>query len=138
MSGRHPQADTPWPDIPPLGQTHPSPGQMTPPTPGRNPPPSADPLDLSPPAQDTPPPSACWDTHPLPSACWDTTPPPGGHCSRWYTSYWNAFLLLDNYCPQTKLREGKVMFSQMFVILFRRRGSHVTLPMMHWDVGTLP
>ena len=28
---------------------------------------------------------------PLPSACWDT--PPGGHCTRRYASYWNAFLL---------------------------------------------
>ena len=44
----------------------------------------------------TPLPSACWDTHPLPSACWDTPPPPDSHCSGWYASYWNAFLLV--YC----------------------------------------
>ena len=47
-------------------------------------------------------PSACWDTH-TPAQCMlgYTHPcpvhagihPPGGHCSGWYASYWNAFLL---------------------------------------------
>ena len=88
------------------------------------------PLGRNPPAQCmlgyTPLPSACWDTHlpaqcmlgytPLPSACWDThlpaqcllgyiPHPPSGHCSRWYASYWNAFLLP----PAMKLQQGNVL-----------------------------
>ena len=42
-------------------------------------------------------------------------PPPGdGYCSRWYASYWNAFLLLP-----ANVVWGKVIFSQASVILFR-------------------
>ena len=58
------QTPLPWADTPSLGR-HNLPGQTQPPWADT---PSAD-TTLA----DTPPPSACWDTHsPLPSACWDT------------------------------------------------------------------
>ena len=69
------------------------------------------------------PPTKCMlDTHPpcqvhagicpLPSACWDTPPSPvhagiharpGGHCSRRFASYWNAFLLEYNFIACLKI-----------------------------------
>ena len=70
-----PWADTPRADTPlghtPLGR-HPSLGRHTPATPS-----GQIPLLGTPPSADTPP--------------WADTPP--SHCSRWYASYWNAFLL---------------------------------------------
>ena len=65
--------------------------------------------------------SACWDTHPTGRhPYWADTPQsdtlradtplsptPDGYCSRQYTSYWNAFLLL----PTNKVCKGYVFTS---------------------------
>ena len=41
----------------------------------------------------------------------DTTPPPDGYCCRWYTSYWNVFLL--NFSVYTKV-DHLVQYNPLF------------------------
>ena len=49
--------------------------------------------------------------------------------SRWYASYWNAFLL-----PSANEVWGKVIFSQACVIPSVHGGRGGWLPSMHWGV----
>ena len=90
----HSQQISPWADTHPWADTTPWQTTLRANTPRQ-----------IPPRQTQPPlPSACWDTHLLcRCACWDTHTPcpvhaeihPGGHCSGWYASYWNAFLFTE-------------------------------------------
>ena len=87
----------PWADTPLPPQADTTPGQTSPL--GRHPqqtPPIDNPFQAEIPWADTP--------------RQRTPPPPSGHCSRWYASYWNAFLFGTDFfaknCMEMKLDLG--------------------------------
>ena len=41
-----------------------------------------------------------------PPQSWHPHPPADGYCCGWYTSYWNAFLLVSAFCLETKMNPG--------------------------------
>ena len=92
----------PWADTPPH-LSHPPPGQtpLKVETPSRQTSPKAD----------TPP---TLGRHPLPGR--HPLRPPDGHCSRWYASYFNAFLLVSTYvvCERLSVMHRQARLPEIF------------------------
>ena len=69
--------------------------------------------------------SACWDALPMECMLGYTppgqtplradTPPPSGHCSRWYASYWNAFLFLHVFVT-VHTQEGPIQIELLISV----------------------
>ena len=87
---------------------HPSPQEQTPPK-QTHPPKQTPPWSSRPPGADTPTPQPPQSRH-LP-------PPRDGHCCRWYTSYWNAFLLASKELTTAKKKLPPVGLDPMQEII---------------------